>query len=78
MTEDAKGKFEHYVTFGNTDEEKKDLAVLASVAIAGFSIFVTVDYTLLGNKCIEDFVRQQDNIFMYRPSEIIKQLEHCY
>lgn len=74
MTGAAKEKFEQYLNFARTEKERKDLEVLASVAIAGFAIFVTVDYDLLANQRIRSFIMKEANIGMYRPVEIVKRL----
>ncbi len=74
VTDDHVKKIEEYVAFGTARKEKLDLEVLATVAIAGVHVFVSVDNPLLGNKRIKDFVKQKDDIEIYYPSEIIKLL----
>ena len=76
MTEDAESKFAQYAMFAETDKEHKDLEVLASVAIAGFIIFITVDYDLLSNNRVRDFILEKDSIRMYRPIEIVERLKY--
>lgn len=74
VTDDDMKKIEEYVAAGTTRKEKVDLEVLATVAIARVSIFVSLDCSLLDNKRLKDFVKQKDNIDIYPPSEIIKLL----
>ncbi len=74
MTRAAEDKFQQYLNFARTEKERRDLEVLASVAIAGFTFFVTVDYGLLANQRIRSFVMEEDNIGIYRPVEIVKRL----
>lgn len=68
-------KIKEYIALGVNDEERADLEVLATAAIAGVHIFVTVDYKLLRNDRIRRFAKQQDDIEIYRPSEIVDQLD---
>jgi hypothetical protein len=74
ITEDNVRRIKEYIDFGQNNDEKVDLEVLATAAIAGVRRFVTVDYPLLANSRIKDFVRKQDGILIYRPSEILVQL----
>jgi hypothetical protein len=67
-------KIDEYVDFGNTLGERADLEVLATVAITKVQFFATVDYKLLNNKHILDFVKQKDNISVLRPSELLNRL----
>ncbi len=67
-------KIKEYITLGVNDKERVDLEVLATAAIAGVHIFVTVDYRLLRNDRIRRFAKQQDDIEIYRPSQIVGQL----
>jgi len=67
-------KIDEYVDFGNTLEDKVDLEVLATVAIAKVQVFITVDYRLLNKKHILDFVKQKDNISICRPIEFLDRL----
>ena len=67
-------KIREYVAEGSTPKEKVDLEVLATAAIAGVHVFVTVDRRLLRNDKIKAFVKQKDDIDVYRPSQIVEQL----
>jgi hypothetical protein len=71
VTDDNKRRIKEYVEHGRTPKEKVDLEVLATIAIAGVRRFVTVDEALLANSHIIEFVKQQDDIWIYRPSEIL-------
>jgi hypothetical protein len=62
-----------YIASARNQDEEVDLEMLATVAIAGVRLFVTVDYPLLANNAIREFVKRMDGIHLYRPSEIIKQ-----
>lgn len=74
VTESDMRKIREYVAFGVTPEEKVDLEVLATAAIAGVHVFVTVDCGLLRNDRIKRFAKQKDDIGIYRPSQIVEQL----
>ena len=74
VTEGDMRKIREYIAFGFTSEEKVDLEVLATVAIAGVNIFVTVDYRLLGNNRIKEFAKQKDGIGIYSPSQLVERL----
>ena len=74
ITEDNIRKINEYVAKGQTNKEKVDLEVLATVAIAGVRRFVTVDNPLIANTKIKEFIKQKDGIQIYRPSEILKLL----
>lgn len=76
VTEATEYKLKQYLNFSRTKKERKDLEVLATVAIAGFTIFVTVDYNLLANKRIRNFILQEDNIDIYRPVQILEGLSY--
>ncbi len=71
VTEDNERRIKKYVPSGRTLKEKGDLEVLATAAIAGVRLFVTVDDRLLANSHIREFVKQKDGIWIYRPSEIL-------
>ena len=71
VTEDNERRIKEYVASGRTLEEKVDLEVLATVAIAGVRHFVTVDYDLLANSQVREFAKRKDGIWVYRPSEIL-------
>ena len=71
ITDDNNRRIKEYVENGRTPKEKVDLEVLATIAIAGVRRFVTVDEALLANNHIIEFVKQQDDIWIYRPSEIL-------
>jgi hypothetical protein len=71
ITDDNKRRIKEYVENGRTPKEKVDLEVLATIAIAGVRRFLTVDEALLANSHIIEFVKQQDDIWIYRPSEIL-------
>ncbi len=71
VTEDNERRIKEYVASGRTLKEKGDLEVLATAAIAGVRLFVTVDDRLLANSHIREFVKQKDGIWIYRPSEIL-------
>jgi len=75
ITKDNQRRIDKYIARGQDEEEKRDLEVLATVAIAGVRRFVTVDYDLLDNNRIKKFIQQEDGISIYRPSEILKRLE---
>ncbi len=75
ITEDNERRIKEYVASGRTSEEKVDLEVLATAAIAGVRLFVTVDNHLLSNSRIREFVKQKDGIWIYRPSEMLMLLE---
>lgn len=75
VTEDNERRIKEYVASGQTEKEKVDLEVLATVAIAGVRRFVTVDDRLLANSRIREFVKRKDGIWIYRPSEILMQLD---
>jgi hypothetical protein len=74
VTDQDMKKIDEYVAFGTTSEEKTDLEVLATAAIARVDVFVTVDCRLLQNKRIKDFAKQKDDIQIYSPSEILDKL----
>ena len=74
-TESDIRKIKEYIALGVNDKERVDLEVLATAAIAGVHIFVTVDYKLLRNDRIRRFAKQQDGIEIYRPSQIVDQLD---
>lgn len=74
MTDNYDKKIKEYVAVGTTPKEKVDLEVLATVAIAGVHVFVSIDNLLVGNKRIKGFVKQKDDIEIYYPGEIIKLL----
>lgn len=75
MTPEYSRKIKEYIAYGITYEEKRDLEVLATVAIAGVKVFVSVDYgTLLKNDRIKDFVKKKDDIEIYRPNKIVELL----
>ena len=74
MTDARKTKIDQYISHGTTDEERLDLEVLATVAIADVHTFVTVDYPLLNNAQIKDFVKREDDIDVCRPSQVVEQL----
>jgi len=71
VTEDNMRRIKEYIASGQNVEEKVDLEVLATAAIAGVRLFVTVDDELLANSQIREFVKQKDGIWIYRPSEIL-------
>ena len=71
ITDDNKRRIKEYVGHGRTPKERVDLEVLATIAIAGVRRFVTVDEPLLANSHIIEFVKQHDDIWVYRPSEIL-------
>ena len=71
VTEDNVRRIKEYIASGRNTEEKVDLEVLATAAIAGVRLFVTVDYELLANSQIREFVKRKDGIWIYRPSEIL-------
>ena len=71
VTEDNERRIKEYVASGRTLEEKVDLEVLATVAIAGVRHFVTVDDRLLANSQVREFAKRKDGIWIYRPSEIL-------
>ena len=75
ITKNGRRRIDEYIAIGQNEEEKRDLEVLATVAIAGVRRFATVDYNLLGNNRIKKYIQQEDGIFIYRPSEILKRLE---
>jgi len=75
ITKNGQRRIDEYIAIGQNEEEKRDLEVLATVAIAGVRRFATVDYNLLGNNRIKEYIQQEDGIFIYRPSEILKRLE---
>jgi hypothetical protein len=72
VTEDNMRRINEYVARGRTLKDKVDLEVLATVAIAGVRLFMTVDYRLLFKSQIREFVERKDGIGIYRPSEILK------
>jgi len=74
VTESDIHKIEEYIAFGVNDEERVDLEVLATAAIASVHIFVTVDYKLIRNDRIRRFTKHQDDVEIFRPSQIIDQL----
>lgn len=76
VTEDNNRRIKEYVATGRTTKEKVDLEVLATAAIAGVRRFVTVDSHLLANSMIREFAKQKDGIWIYRPSEILMQLDY--
>jgi len=71
ITEDNQRRINEYIDIGRNLEEKVDLEVLVTVAIAGVRLFVTVDDHLLANSRIIEFVKQKDGIRIYRPSEVL-------
>ena len=74
VTEDNERRINEYIAFGRTLEEleeKVDLEVLATAAIAGVRLFVTVDDHLLANSYIREYVKWKDGVWIYRPSEIL-------
>jgi len=71
ITEDNERRIKEYVASGRTLKEKVDLEVLATAAIAGVRLFVTVDDRLLANSQIREFVKRKGGIWIYRPSEIL-------
>ena len=71
ITEDNQRRINEYIESGKNLEEKVDLEVLATVAIAGVRLFVTVDDHLLANSRIREFAKQKDDIWIYRPSEVL-------
>lgn len=71
ITEDNQRRINEYIESGRNLEEKVDLEVLATVAIAGVRLFVTVDDYLLANSRIREFAKQKDGIWIYRPSEVL-------
>ncbi|MBA7601074.1 hypothetical protein ES703_08141 [subsurface metagenome] len=71
VTEDNQRRINEYIESGRNLEEKVDLEVLATVAIAGVRLFVTVDDHLLANSRIREFAQQKDGIWIYRPSEVL-------
>jgi hypothetical protein len=75
ITKNGQRKIDEYIAIGQNEEEKRDLEVLATVAIAGVRRFATVDYNLLDNNRIKEYIQREDGIFIYRPSEILKRLE---
>ncbi len=75
ITEDNQRRIEEYVASGRTQKERVDLEVLATVAIAGVQLFVTVDYKLLRKSHITELVQRKDGIWMYRPSDILMLLD---
>lgn len=76
MTKDGEHKINKYVSIGANLEQKRDLEVLASVAIAGISVFVAYDTPLITKwQHIRDFVKQEDDIDIYLPSEIVNKLD---
>ena len=75
ITDDNKRRIKEYVGHGRTPKEKADLEVLATIAIAGVRRFVTVDEPLLANSHIIEFVKQQDDIWIYRPSEVLPMVD---
>ncbi|MBA7596256.1 hypothetical protein ES703_03226 [subsurface metagenome] len=75
VTEDNVRRIKEYIASGRNVEEKVDLEVLATVAIAGVRLFVTVDGDLLANSQIREFVKRKDGIWIYRPSEILLLLD---
>ena len=75
VTKDNMRRIEEYIASGRNAEEKVDLEVLATVAIAGVRLFVTVDGDLLTNSQIRGFAERQDGIRIYRPSEILMLLD---
>ena len=75
VTEDNQRRINEYIESGRNLEEKVDLEVLATVAIAGVRLFVTVDGDLLANSQIREFVKRKDGIWIYRPSEILLLLD---
>ena len=72
ITEDNVRRINEYIAAGQTTEEKVDLEVLATVAIAGVRLFMTVDNHLLANTKIREFIKRKDGIQIYHPSEILK------
>ena len=75
ITKNGRRRIDEYIAIGQSEEEKRDLEVLATVAIAGVRRFATVDYNLLDNNRIKKYIQQEDGISIYRPSEILKRLE---
>jgi hypothetical protein len=75
ITKDNERRIDKYIAEGRNEKEKRDLEVLAAVAIAGVRHFITVDYDLLENDHVSEFIQQEDCIHMYSPSEILKRLE---
>jgi len=71
VTEDNMRRIKEYIASGQNLEDKVDLEVLATAAIAGVRLFVTVDYKLLAKSQIRAFVKRKDDIWIYRPSEIL-------
>jgi len=71
VTEDNERRIKEYIASGRNLKEQVDLEVLATAAIAGVRLFVTVDYNLLANSQIREFVKRKDGIWIYRPSEIL-------
>ena len=71
VTEDNMRRIKEYIATGRNLEDRLDLEVLATVAIAGVRRFVTVDYKLLAKSHIREFVKRKDGIWMCRPSEIL-------
>jgi predicted nucleic acid-binding protein len=70
----SEDKIAAYVEFGTTQKDKVDLEVLATVAIANIQVFITVDYKLLHKQHILDFVKQNDDICIFRPSDFLNML----
>jgi len=75
VTEDNGRRIKEYVASGRTVKEKVDLEVLATAAIAGVRLFVTVDGHLLANSQIREFAKRKDGIWIYRPSEVLMLLD---
>ena len=75
VTEDNMRRIKEYIATGRNQEDRLDLEVLATVAVAGVRLFVTVDSYLIANSQIREFVKQKDGIWIYRPSEILMLLD---
>ena len=75
ITKDNERRINQYVTSGRDLEEKVDLEVLATAAIAGVRYFVTVDDELLANEAVKRFASEQDGIGIYRPTEMLRELD---
>ena len=73
-TESDERKIEEYTTFSAALKKQVDLEILATAAIAGVKVVVFMDSPFLGDKEIKDFAKQNDDIEICTPTQIIELL----
>lgn len=74
ITESGECKIKEYITFGDSLEEKVDLEIVATAAIAGVKVVVFVDNPFLRDQKVKDFAKQKDDIEICTPIQVIKLL----